>query len=69
MLKNRIALEIVAKGLGDMLNQFVFVGGTLRQNLKLFLALIGNTISTLTRAMILKILFIFWIIVMTFYRL
>lgn len=28
MLKNRIALEIVAKGLGDMLDQFVFVGGT-----------------------------------------
>ena len=28
MLKNRIALEIVANGLGDMLNQFVFVGGT-----------------------------------------
>ncbi len=28
MLKNRIALEIVANGLGDMIDQFVFVGGT-----------------------------------------
>jgi predicted nucleotidyltransferase len=28
MLKNRLVLETVAHGLGDMLDQFVFVGGT-----------------------------------------
>lgn len=28
MLRNRVALEIIAQGLGDMLEQFVFVGGT-----------------------------------------
>ena len=28
MFKNKIILSIVAEGLGDMIDQFVFVGGT-----------------------------------------